>query len=165
MVPPEEALCEMYIKSKDTEIRFDTTEGLTAIEREICGVEPQVVVFDPLSKFHLQDENAADAMGKIMRTGDYLIQKYGISIIYVHHTGLAAFDPQNLRRGGARLRGSSAIFADVDTYIEVANISGTQSAEPTLKLSLELRQGEPLKAQYVKRQKNGRIVYIGEENS
>jgi RecA-family ATPase len=165
MVPPEEALCEFYIKSKDLELRFDTQEGLAAIEREICNVEPQVVIFDPLSKYHGADENSAQEMANVMRKGDYLIQKYGVTLVYVHHTGLAAFDPQNMRRGGARLRGSSAIFADVDTYIELANISGTHSAEPTLKLSPELRQGEPMRPQYVKRQKNGRIVYIGEETT
>ena len=160
LVPPDEAFCDFYIRSKDTNLRLDTSEGLQAIETEICNVEPQLLILDPLSKFHLCDENSAQEMGGIMRKGDYLIQKYGITILYVHHTGLASFDPQNQRRGGARLRGSSAIFADVDTFLEVNRMGAAHTSEPMLNLSLELRQGEPIEDQVIQRLRNGRIKYI-----
>ena len=97
-----------------------------------------------------------------MRKGDYLIEKYGLSIVFAHHTGHAAADPQGYRRGGARLRGSSALFADIDTYVEVHRTSSAHTAEPILELSFELRQGEPLIPVYLKRQRNGLITYLGE---
>lgn len=163
MVSIDESFCEFYVRSKDLGLQLDTVDGLANIEREIDSVMPDVLVIDPLSKMHTAEENSSQEMGNVMRRIDYLINKYGLSILVVHHTGNAAFDPQNMRRGGARLRGSSAIFADVDSYLEVANLSGPQSLEPTLKLSFELRQGEPLRAQFVQRTRSGRIIYKGED--
>ena len=159
---PEWQFADFYIKSKDTNLRMDSTDGILAMEAEIEQVQPTVLVLDPLSKLHLSDENSAQEMGKLMKTGDKWIEKYKLSIIYVHHTGLAALDPQSMRRGGARLRGSSSLFADTDTMIEVNNKSGPSSQEPTLELGIELRQGEPLPAQYVRRLRDGTIKYLGE---
>jgi RecA-family ATPase len=152
----------LYVKSKDTNLRMDTPDGIMAIEAEIEQTQPSVLILDPLSKCHTQDENSAEAMGKLMRVGDKWIEKYKLSIIYVHHVGLASFDPQNMRRGGARLRGSSALFADVDSMIEVINKSGSSSQEPTLELGIELRQGESMPTQYVRRLRDGTIKYLGE---
>jgi RecA-family ATPase len=159
---PEWQFTDFYIKSKDTALRMDSTDGILALEAEIEQVQPQVLILDPLSKLHISDENSAQDMGRIMRVGDKWIEKYKLSIIYVHHTGLAAFDPQNMRRGGARLRGSSALFADVDSMVEVINKSGPSSQEPTLELGIELRQGEAIPLQYVRRLKDGTIKYLGE---
>lgn len=162
---PDRAVCPFYVKSKDTALRLDTMDGLAAIEREVDECRPDVLIMDPFSKFHGLDENSAQDMGRVLRTGDFLIQKYHLSILYIHHTGLAVYDKDNARRGGARLRGSSAIFADVDTFIEVNRMSAAHSAEPTLSLSFELRQGEPVPPQMVKRLRNGQISYIGENVS
>lgn len=158
----ERAICPFFIHSKDTSIRFDTPEGVMAIEKEIDETRPDVVIFDPLSKFHLLDENSAQDMGRVMRVGDYFIQKYGCAILYVHHTGLAVYDKENQRRGGNRLRGSSAVFADVDTFIEVSRMGAAHTAEPLLTLSFELRQGEPIPPQHIQRMRNGTVVYKGE---
>lgn len=154
--------CDFYIKSKDTNMRMDSADGILSMEAEIEQVQPTVLILDTLSKLHTQDENSAECMSKIMRVGDKWVEKYKVSLIYVHHTGLAALDPQNMRRGGARLRGSSVLFADVDSMIEVINKSGSSSQEPTLELGIELRQGEPMPTQYVRRLRDGTIKYLGE---
>jgi RecA-family ATPase len=165
IVSEEQALgAPFYIRSKDTQFRLDTSEGLAKIEEDIANIRPDVLILDPLSKFHGLDENSATEMGKVMRVGDYLIQKYGCAILYIHHTGLAAFDKENPRRGGARLRGSSAIFADVDTFVEVNRLSVSHTAEPTLKLEFELRQGAPIPPSTIKRTREGKIQFLGEEN-
>lgn len=156
---PEWQAVPFYIVSKDLSLRMDTDEGIAAIEREIEAIKPKVLILDPLSKMHLADENSAQEMGAVMRTGDHWIEKYKVSIIYVHHTGLAAWDPANPRRGGARLRGSSVVFADVDTMIEVNNISSPETPEPTLTLGMELRQGEPMPTQWIKRLSSGLITW------
>lgn len=163
MIPTEEAICPFYIKSKDISLRLDTSEGIDAITREVEEVMPDLLIFDPLSKFHGIDENSAQDVGRIMRAGDMLIQRYGLSILYIHHTGLAIYDKENTRRGGATLRGSSALFADVDTFIGISRVGAAHVAEPVLALNFELRQGEPLRPQYIKRLKDGHIQYIGED--
>jgi len=151
---------ELFIKSRDMMMRLDTEEGRKLIDKEVDEVKPDVTIFDPLAKFHLLDENSAQHMGAIMRAGDKLVEKYGTALIYIHHTGKDPADPDQARRGGNRLRGSSAVFADVDTLVLVDRQGAANAKEPTLKLEFEIRQGEPLDPLYVKRDKNGVCKYL-----
>jgi len=149
---------ELFIQSRDLTLRLDTPEGVQAISEQVAAVKPDVVVIDPLAKFHLADENSAQEMGAIMRVGDRLIEKFGCALVYIHHTGKE--DINNPRRGGNRLRGSSAIFADVDTFIEVVRQSDPADMEPILGLNFEIRRGKPINPVYVRRLESGRIKYI-----
>lgn len=154
----------IFIKTRDTKLQLDSPAGQAAIRKELDEVKPDVLVMDPLAKFHVQDENSAQFMGAIMRVGDKFIEDYGCAIIYIHHTGKPSDDPEKERgrRGGNRLRGSSAIFADVDTFIEVSNLSGEQASEPVLKLSFEIRRGKPIPPILVRRREDGNCTYHGE---
>lgn len=153
---------ELFIKSRDLQLRLDTDEGRRLIAAEVAEVKPDVVIFDPLAKFHLQDENSAQWMGAIMRAGDRLIEEYGCALIYIHHIGKPGGE-ENAKRGGDRLRGSSAVFADVDTLILVDRQSASNVREPVLKLEMELRRGEPIENIYLKRDRRGICEYIGEK--
>jgi RecA-family ATPase len=159
---PQWYFSNFYIKSRNLSLQMDTEEGVAAIDREIEERQPEVLIIDPLSKMHNKDENSSQDMGKIMKVGDYWIGKYGLSIIYIHHTGTASYDPTSTRRGGAKLRGSTTIFADVDSVIDLVRCSSVSAAEPTLELNIEMRQGEPMDVQYVKKNRNGTIDYLGE---
>ena len=151
---------DLFIKTRDTGMRMDTPEGRERIEYELAMVKPDVVILDPLSKFHVSNENSAQEMGAIMRVGDHWIERYGTAIVYIHHTGLASFDPDNRRSGGSKLRGSSAIFADTDTFMEVVRKSSASTKEPIIKLDFELRRGEPLEPIFVKRRLDGSVEYV-----
>lgn len=151
----------IWIKSRDTELRIDTDEGLAHIRAEIASVKPDIVILDPLAKFHLADENSAQQMGGILRACDHWIEDYGITLIYIHHTGKQ--NQEHPRRGGDRLRGSSAMFADVDTFMEVQRRSSEHHKEPTLELNFELRRGEPMESIYVTRLRSGKCIYRGED--
>jgi RecA-family ATPase len=149
-----------FIKSRDMQMRLDTEEGRKLIDAEVAEVRPDVVIFDPLAKFHLLDENSAQHMGAIMRAGDKLIEKYGTALMYIHHTGKENADPDMARRGGNRLRGSSAVFADVDTLILIDRQGASTTKEPTIKLEFEVRQDEPLDNIFVRRLKSGICQYL-----
>lgn len=149
---------EFFIKSRDTGMRMDTEPGRKLIGQEIEQVKPDVTFLDPLAKFHLSDENSAQAMGAIMRVGDHWIEDHGTALVYIHHTGHQ--HPDNPRRGGDKLRGSSAIFADADSIILCERESSASTKEPLVKLEFEIRRGEPLDELYVRRQKDGRVVYV-----
>lgn len=151
---------ELFIKSRDMQMRLDTPEGREVIDKEIAETKPDVIIFDPLAKFHLQDENSAQGMGAIMRAGDRIIEKHNTAIIYVHHIGKPG--GENEKRGGDRLRGSSAVFADVDTLILVDRQGASNVKEPIIKMEMELRRGEPFEPIYIRRLKSGRCEYIGE---
>lgn len=152
---------EFYVKSKDMSMRLDTQEGHEAIAREVEQVQPDCVILDPLSKFHLSGENSSQEMGAVLRVGQIITVDYNTALIYIHHTSKP--NPENPRRGGDRLRGSSAIFADVDTCCIVERKSSPDSKEPVLELDFEMRCGEPLEKIYVQRKLDGRVVYLGEE--
>ena len=152
---------ELFVKTKDTAMRLDTPEGRDFIRNEVASVMPNVLILDPMAKFHLSEENSAQEMGMVMRVCDHLIEEFNVSIIIVHHIKKQSFE--NPARGGDKLRGSSAIFGDVDTFIELERLSPGGVLEPTLRLSFELRQAEPLEQMYLKRLATGECVYLGEE--
>ena len=97
-----------------------------------------------------------------MRVVDHWIEDYGMAAIIVHHIGKQDPDPSKQKRGGDRLRGSSALFADTDTLLEVTRLSTEHTAEPVLKLSFELRRGEPVEDLFVRRRRDGSVEYLGD---
>ena len=153
---------DFYIRTKNSDMRLDTESGRAFISEEIDETKPDVVILDPLAKFHLVDENSAQHMGAVMRIIDRWIQNFGCSVIIIHHTALAALDPDKHRRGGAKLRGSSAVFADTDTFLDVQRESNASAKEPILKLNFELRQSEPIEPVRVKRLRSGLITFMQE---
>jgi RecA-family ATPase len=150
----------LFIKSRDMEMRMDEPEGRAFLKEQIVSVRPDVLILDPLAQFHLQDENSSQHMGAIMRVGAGWIEDYGLSIIYIHHTGHG--NPQYPRRGGDKLRGSSAIFAAADSIMLVDRLSAMSVREPEYRLDFELRHGEAMDAIYIKKLRNGTIRYEGE---
>lgn len=153
---------EMYLQPRDTAMRLDTPEGREYISQLLASIRPDVVVMDPLAKFNLSNENDSQEMGAIMRVIDHYVEDYKSAWIIVHHIGKQDPDPAKQKRGGDRLRGSSAIFADVDTLLEVTRLSSEHTPEPTLKLSFELRRGEPIEDLYIQRHRDGIIEYMGD---
>jgi RecA-family ATPase len=150
-----------YIKTRDLDLRMDTRQGREAIHAEIEAVRPKVIILDPLAKFHLSDENSAQQMSAVMRVGDHWIEEFDIALIYIHHAGKeTAFVS---RKGGQRLRGSSALFGDADALVEVIRKSASHHKEPVLELNFELRRGEPLPPLYLKRLKTGICQWLGED--
>jgi len=153
----------MFIKSRDMKLRLDEPDRNELILEQIAECRPDVVVFDTFAKFHLKDENSAQEMGYVMRVLDNIIEDLNTSVILVHHLSKPNPDPDQQKRGGARLRGSSAIFGDVDTFMEVDRLSNEYVKEPILQISFELRSDEPLEPFYCKRLKSGEVVWMGED--
>ena len=81
---------------------------------EIYGLikdsDAEVVVFDPLIRFHDAEENSATGMSEVLGKIRQLIEGLKISVILVHHTGRVEI------RGG---RGSSAIIGEYDSCITI----------------------------------------------
>lgn len=153
--------CELYVKSRDMEMRADTDSGRAKIGAEIEAVKPTVLFLDPLSKFHLSDENSAQEMGAVMRVFDHWVEDYGLSLVVIHHTGHQ--NPEYPRKGGAKLRGSTAIFGDVDAVITLERKSAQNAKEPIIELQFDLRRDEPLDPIYLRRKASGLITYEGED--
>lgn len=153
---------ELYLQPRDTAMRLDTREGRDYIRQILEQIKPDVVVADPLAKFNLSNENDAQEMGAIMRALDHYVEDFKSAWIIVHHIGKQDPDPAKQKRGGDRLRGSSAIFADVDTLLEVTRLSSEHTLEPILKLQFELRRGEPIEDLFIQRHRDGLISWLGD---
>lgn len=122
--------------SKDMSLRLDDTAGITKIHDSIKKCLPQVVVFDPISKFHLGDENSAQEMGLVAQRLDWLAGMLGHATVLIHHYSKPNFD--DMRRGAQRLRGSSVFAADPDTIITIDQMTDTR-LERKWKLTFQLR--------------------------
>lgn len=151
---------DLYVKSRDMDLRLDTPEGKLAIAAEIAACKPDVVILDPLAEFQLINENSAQEMGATLRVCKRWIDKYKTSIVIVHHVGKQS--EENPKQGGDKLRGSSALFGAVDTFIGVTRKSEASHPTPILELEFEIRRGKPLHSMFVRREESGLITYLGE---
>lgn len=83
------------------------------IEREIIKHRPELIFFDPFSKFNAVNENDNGEMLELLDRFDCLIRKHGVSIVLVHHTGKGAKakiqnsteNPFDVMRGASALLG------------------------------------------------------------
>lgn len=151
---------DIHIKPRDTKMRLDTQEGEDYIGRELQACKPDVLFIDPFAKFHLRDENSSQEMSMVLKAMDAIIEQHGCSIVLVHHTNKN--NPEHPKTGGARIRGSSAIFGDIDTLITVDRKSPEKTVEPVIELSFTMRRGEPIDEMFVQRLRNGAVVWMGE---
>ena len=85
-------------------------ENYDEICKTIKDSDAEVVIFDPLIRFHDVDENSATGMSEVLGIIRQLIEKLGISVILVHHTGKVQ------SKGG---RGSSVIIGEYDSCITI----------------------------------------------
>jgi hypothetical protein len=108
----EEALSNIYF-SKYVNMSIDVDDDYHALQSWIEKAKPDVLVLDPLIRFHSQDENSSTAMNVVFRRFRELIDKYSLSIIIVHHTG------KNTSLGG---RGSSLIRGEYDSCITLKKL-------------------------------------------
>ena len=72
--------------------------------------EVEVLIIDPLVRFHSGDENSAKDISVVMKNIRSLIEDYNLSIIIVHHSG---------KQVGRGARGSSVITSEYDSRITI----------------------------------------------
>ena len=100
------ALGSMTIDNPDALARYVATVRAS-------GVVPAVVVFDPLRDLHQNNEDSSTEMVNVYKSLRALRTVLGCAVIFVHHSGKVTADSDK-RRGGQRLRGSSALHGAVD---------------------------------------------------
>lgn len=134
----EQALIDenLIVLSQDHTMRLDTTEGCLRIGEVIQESKPTVVVFDPLAKFHNAKENDAQEMGIVMANITRLRNTFKFATIILHHEGKAKD-----RSGPDRMRGSSVMFADGDSFLTLKEINKNAGI---VRIDFTIRRGEPI---------------------
>jgi len=76
-------------------------------------IKPAICVFDPLRDLHAHNEDSSTEMQGVYSALRALRTVLGCAVVFVHHAGKATADGEK-RRGGQKLRGSSALHGAVD---------------------------------------------------
>lgn len=98
-----------------------------AIERH----QPALLVLDPLVEMHGGDENKTEQMRPVMRVLKWLRDKYGVSIVVVHHNNKSP----EFSTPEKSIRGSTAIWAAMDGGVFV--MAGQSDDEKRIKVTLK----------------------------
>lgn len=94
---------------------------LVASCRLLGGID--LLVLDPLRDIHSAEEDSSDGMAVVMRGLRVIAVLLGCTVLFVHHSAKATGDTSK-RRGGQRMRGSSAIHGAVDFGIYLRDLQG-----------------------------------------
>jgi RecA-family ATPase len=140
MTPQQQAIVEesLMIHSCNFRVRLDEVAGYK-MAREIIGESgAQVVVFDPLIKFHRQNENDPSCMNAVMCNLSELSHELDFTSVIIHHHNKNV-DMQDLNR----LRGGSSIAGDLDTCFQL-NVFNRKAA--VIKVDVVLKRGKPIQS-------------------
>lgn len=113
--------------SKNPEMKLDSPEGRRIISDLVEQVRPNVLILDPISKFHTAEENSNTEIARVLLSIDRLIAEYRdleLSVIISHHFGKPVRDPRFLADplDPYNFRGSSNWYGDMDTLGTVARL-------------------------------------------
>ena len=117
-------------------LKFTIKQDLKTLDGTIKELGIEVLIIDPLYKYHLGDENSSQAMTRVFDCFDWLIQGNNISIIVCHHFG----KPVEGRSGATQFRGSSSITDYPDSYLMLTRHH--KEDRNLVKVSFELRNAE-----------------------
>ena len=111
-----------------TYILLNHQESYEVIYKTLKKWDAEVVIFDPLIRFHDAEENSANGISEVFSRIRQLIEQLGISVILVHHTGKVE------TRGG---RGSSVITGEYDSCLTIH-----KAQDDCIRLTYDMRHVE-----------------------
>lgn len=132
---PTELLSQnLWYVSKEPELKLDSPHGLRLIRDLLDQVQPNVLILDPISKFHTSDENSNTDIARVLTQIDRLISDYrelGLAIIISHHFGKPSRDPRFSfdPLDPYNFRGSSNWYGDMDTLVTVHRLAQIPSVD------------------------------------
>jgi hypothetical protein len=113
---------------------------LSILIASVRRIEPVLVVIDPLRDIHRVNEDSSTEMADILARLRALRDLTGAAIAVTHHAAKSSKDSSG-RRGGQKLRGSSAIHGALDFGFYILDVE----AEPTewkTTIETEIRAGQ-----------------------
>jgi hypothetical protein len=121
----------------DPRLKLTRPEAIAAIREAIEKFSPEVVVFDPLYKYHTGDESSVRDMTAFFDPLDALIADYGVAVLIVHHHGKGR--GENLVTPAHHNRGSSTIADWADSLL---TLTFEDADADVVKLCFTLRNAE-----------------------
>ena len=122
-------------------IRLDRPEDQERLRETVLLYRPALLVLDPLVRLHSQDENQSGPMAALLGYLRQLQRSTATAVLIVHHLRKGG----NICRTGYNLRGSSDLYAWVDSYVclqrhrdRISISAEHRTAAPLLPLPIEL---------------------------
>jgi hypothetical protein len=119
-------------------LRLDNEVSFRRLQATAMYFDPALVVLDPFSFLHGQDENKPASMAPIMKRLSRLATEAETCVVVIHHVTKPNAD-RPAGRLGDRIRGASSITAGVDGFL-VLDRKGNDRAQ----LRGEFRDHEPI---------------------
>lgn len=122
-VEPRDELCELlHVQPRGKHLDITKDEDLAWLLAS-CRRLPELglLVMDPLRDLHSGEEDKSDSMREVMRRFRMLADALGCTVLFVHHSAKASADSAK-RRGGQKMRGSSAIHGSLDCGIYLSGL-------------------------------------------
>lgn len=121
----------------DFNIKLDVGNNFRKLDADVASLKPEVLVLDPLYKIITTEEERV--VRSLFEHLDYLIDKYGLSVILVAHDRKPKTDDQGrvINLGGAELRGSRLYEGWFESIIKMEG----QIHDDNRVLHFELRHG------------------------
>jgi len=114
----------------------DTNLLIEAIEEDLGGVPPTLIVVDTLARsFVGKDENSATDMGLFVRNIDTIKAHFDCTVLAVHHSG---------KDSDKGMRGSSALRGAVDSEFEIVRRKDTQQVALHVRKQKDTEEAEEL---------------------
>jgi hypothetical protein len=119
-------------------VRLDNDSSFRRLRATVDTIGPALVVLDPFSFLHGQDENKPAAMAPIMKRLSALATDGETCVVVIHHVSKPQAD-RPAGRLGDRIRGASSITAGIDGFL-LLDRKGNDRAQ----LRGEFRDQEPI---------------------
>ena len=129
----DDAWCDrLFIKSLGSMNLADLSEvaRYVATVRRL-PITPGIVVFDPLRDLHTVNEDSSTEMQPIYSALRALRTVLDCTVLFVHHSAKST-DGNAARRGGQKLRGSSALHGAVDVGLYMSNSRISEEGQKTV---------------------------------
>src|SRR5438128_4712988 len=126
----------LFVDTRVSGHMLSSTAGLNHFLNSARSVQADVIVIDPPSSTHDQDENATRAMAALCQALVRLRDASKAALIVVHHIRKSA----GRHELGSAFRGSSALHAVGDSYLLLARPS---PQIPTVELRFQFRYAAP----------------------
>lgn len=131
----------LHVHCRDHTLRLDEDFGRFRVKTVVEKVRPEVVMFDPLFKFHLANEISSQEVGKVLRNLDILRNEWDFATVLSHHTRKSRVDGISASDEPEELRGTNALFADGDAFMM---LRVTNRAAGQVRISFTVRDGAPI---------------------
>ena len=123
-----------------TGLQLNEENHMEALQRVVDEVQPVLIIFDSLVRFHGLEENSATEMGKVMRWLRSFV-KDSRSVVFIHHHKKT--QGPGTTSGSSGVRGSTDIFNALDFHLGVKK-NGVTITVTQHKLRID-KEAEPFK--------------------